>query len=77
MTQVERDLTYRRDALVSICTQYGTESQECKASTEMWEKQHTMNLWTEVYSSWLFWVIGGVLVFWFVFPRMVRLWHAG
>lgn len=49
MNQVERDLTYRLDALKAGCDQYGWDSEWCKASTEVWENQHKMNVMTEKY----------------------------
>ena len=51
MNQVERDLTYRLDALKAVCNQYGLESYECKAYTQIWQDQHEWNVKYEKYSD--------------------------
>ena len=46
MNQTQRDLTYRSDALQSVCNEYGFASEECQQATQLWEQQHSMNVWT-------------------------------
>ncbi|OGI61093.1 hypothetical protein A2814_02030 [Candidatus Nomurabacteria bacterium RIFCSPHIGHO2_01_FULL_38_19] len=43
MDQLQRDLTYRLDAVKQICNQYGQESDMCQQSMQLWESQHSMN----------------------------------
>lgn len=51
MNQVERDLTYRLDALKATCSQYGLESEMCKNSMQLWQEQHDWNVKYEKYSD--------------------------
>ncbi|MDO8589849.1 MAG: hypothetical protein Q7R69_01075 [bacterium] len=51
MNQVERDLTYRLDALKATCNQYGLQSYECKTSMEIWQDQHDWNVMYEKYGD--------------------------
>jgi len=51
MNQVERDLTYRLNALKAGCDQYGWDSEWCKTSTQIWEDQHKMNVVMEKYGD--------------------------
>ena len=44
MNQIQRDLTYRLDAVKSVCGRYGQESEICQQSIQLWESQHTMNI---------------------------------
>ena len=63
MTQTQRDLTYRLDALKSICETSGYQSEICQSSIGVWTIQHDMNVRMEkfaVYNSWfslLFWTL--------------------
>lgn len=43
MTQIERDLTYRLDALKSVCSYHGIDSLECQSSIDLWSIQHEAN----------------------------------
>lgn len=44
MNQLERDFTYRLDAVKEICEQHGSESQECQQAIGVWELQHNANI---------------------------------
>ena len=61
MNQVERDLTYRLDALKAGCDNYGWESEWCRTSMEIWQSQHNMNVWVERFGE-TFWIFGLVAI---------------
>ncbi|MDD2935275.1 MAG: hypothetical protein PHX25_02255 [Candidatus Pacebacteria bacterium] len=66
MDQVERDLTYRLDAVKSVCNNYGLESSECLQSQQIWENQYKTNLLSSKFSnilSGLFVIIVGIILF--------------
>lgn len=44
MNQIQRDLTYRLDAVKSVCEQHGQESNTCQQAIQFWESQHAMNV---------------------------------
>lgn len=44
MNQIQRDLTYRHEAVKAICEQNGYDSQVCQESIRAWESQHGMNM---------------------------------
>lgn len=44
MNQIQRDMTYRLDAVDSICEQYGRESETCQQTIQAWETQHSTNV---------------------------------
>jgi len=43
MNQIQRDYTYRLDAVKEVCVNYGYESKECQQITQIWETQHNSN----------------------------------
>lgn len=63
MDQITRDLTYRLDALKSICQTYGFESESCQYSLEIWNRQHAWNVLFSKLSD----MMDGVLLFIFFF----------
>ena len=76
MDQIQRDLTYRLDALLQICDRYGYESDICQQSIQIWKSQHSANMLFanhERYTSWMssveiiliFVILGTILYFWF------------
>lgn len=44
MNQIQRDETYRLNAVESICEQYGRESEICRQAIQTWETQHSTNI---------------------------------
>jgi len=46
MNQLQRDLTYRLEAVQSVCDQNGEESQACKDVVQLFESQHNMNMFS-------------------------------
>lgn len=75
MNQVQRDLTYRREAVEKVCEQNGYESQICQESMQIWESQHNMNLLSARFSFYaeIIFVIMGLLVFgYFLFFRFLK-----
>lgn len=64
MDQMQRDLTYRRDAVEAICEQHGYDSQVCQESIQILESQHGMNTFSSKVSFYgeIVLIILGVLV---------------
>jgi len=44
MNQLQRDATYRLDALKSICEDHGYDSEACQQSIQIWESNHSSNV---------------------------------
>ncbi len=76
MDQIQRDLTYRKEALQSICNEYGYESKKCQQSIEIWERQHSANFLTSQTSAILFvtvFIIIAYFLFLVVLPKILIL----
>ena len=67
MNQIERDLTYRLDALKEGCNEYGWESEWCKSSIQIWEEQHRFNIRMERHGDYVEAVFQFILFLFFVF----------
>lgn len=74
MNQTQRDLTYRLDAVQSICQRHSSGSEVCQQSIQLWELQHETNVFSAQISSYIksAWsivglcILGIVLFSWFL-----------
>lgn len=68
MNQIQRDLTYRLDAVQLVCEQYGTRSEICQQSIQLWELQHAANMRSAQMSFYIqcMWIIIGLFVMGFI-----------
>lgn len=76
MNQIQRDFTYRLDAVRSVCEQHSYESQECQQSIQLWEHQHNWNLfYTKVflYDKFVLYVAGFLILSFFIFSYFLKL----
>jgi len=72
MNQVQRDLTYRQDAVQQVCDQYGQESEICQQSIQIYESQHVGNVFNDQMFSYIK-LTGGILAF-FILGTLLFTW---
>lgn len=72
MNQIQRDLTYRLDAVQQTCNTYGQESEQCQQLMSLWESQHATNLFNAQMFLYVK-LIGSILVI-FILGIFIYIW---